>query len=153
MPSPCNKMEDTKQKSHRSRKKQAEPKADRKSRQRSLLQAMESLRTPKPSRSSPPFGRLDQFRHTLDVQTKKHSLLTHLRYTVAARSSTTQKTVHVDYELTAEASILSSTLETAGEEIILSNQYETAAKRSWRGHAIQYTWRHAPWSSHLAFRW
>ena len=54
------------------------------------------------------------------------SLLTHLRDTIAAQSSTAQKTV--DYEITAEASILPSTLETGGEEIIRSDTLETAAQ-------------------------
>ena len=54
------------------------------------------------------------------------SLLTHLRDTVAARSSSAQKPV--DYKMTAEASILPSTHETGGEEIIRSHTRETAAQ-------------------------
>ena len=53
-------------------------------------------------------------------------LLTHLRDTIAARSSTTQKPV--DYETTAEDIILPSTNETAAEDSLLHSPHETEAE-------------------------
>ena len=54
------------------------------------------------------------------------SLLTHLRDTIAARSSTTQKPV--DYEIRAEDNNLPSSHETAAEDSILHSSQETAAE-------------------------
>ena len=54
------------------------------------------------------------------------SLLTHLRDTIAARSSTTQKPV--DYEIGAEDNNLPSTHETAAEDSLLHSSHETAAE-------------------------
>ena len=54
------------------------------------------------------------------------SLLTHLRDTIAARSSTTQKPVI--YETAAEANNLPSTHETAAEDSWLHSSHETAAE-------------------------
>ena len=54
------------------------------------------------------------------------SLLTHLRDTIAARSSTAQKTVV--YEIGAEDSNLLSTHETAAESSLLHSSHETAAE-------------------------
>ena len=53
------------------------------------------------------------------------SLLTHLRDTIAARSSTAQKPV--DYEIGAEDNNLPSTHETAAEDSLLHSSHETAA--------------------------
>ena len=50
------------------------------------------------------------------------SLLTHLRDTLAARRSTTQKLV--DYEIAAEASILPSTHESAAKDVMLPSTHE-----------------------------
>ena len=54
------------------------------------------------------------------------SLLTHLRDTLAAQSSTTQKPVN--YETGAEDNNLPSTHETAAEDILLHSSHETAAE-------------------------
>ena len=54
------------------------------------------------------------------------SLLTHLRDTIAARSSTTQKPVN--YETGAEDNNLPSTHETAAEDSLLHSSHETAAE-------------------------
>ena len=54
------------------------------------------------------------------------SLLTHLRDTIAARSSTAQKPVI--YETAAEDNNLPSTHETAAEDSLLDSSHETAAK-------------------------
>ena len=54
------------------------------------------------------------------------SLLTHLRDTIAARSSTAQKPV--DYEIGAEDNNLPSTHETAAEDSLLHSSHETAAE-------------------------
>ena len=55
------------------------------------------------------------------------SLLTHLRGTIAARSSTTQKPM--DYGTAADDSNLSSTNETAAEDGLLHSPHETAAEQ------------------------
>ena len=57
------------------------------------------------------------------------SLLTHLRDTIAAWSSTAQKPV--DYETGAKDNILPSTHETAAEDSLLHSSHETAAQDSW----------------------
>ena len=54
------------------------------------------------------------------------SLLTHLRDTIAARSSTAQKPVN--YEIGAEDNNLPSTHETAAEDSVLHSSHETAAE-------------------------
>ena len=54
------------------------------------------------------------------------SLLTHLRDTIAARSSTAQK--QVDYEIGAEDSNLPSTHETEADDSLLYSSHETAAE-------------------------
>ena len=54
------------------------------------------------------------------------SLLTHLRDTIAAQSSTAQKTVN--YETGAEDNNLPSTHETAAEDSLLHSSHETAAE-------------------------
>ena len=54
------------------------------------------------------------------------SLLTHLRDTIAARSSTAQKPV--DYETAAKDNNLPSTHETAAEDSLLHSSHETAAE-------------------------
>ena len=54
------------------------------------------------------------------------SLLTHLRDTIAARSSTTQKPA--DYEIGAEDSNLPSTHEAEADDSVLHSSHETAAK-------------------------
>ena len=54
------------------------------------------------------------------------SLLTHLRDTIAARRSTTQKPVY--YETGAEYNILPRTHETAAEDSVLHSPHETAAE-------------------------
>ena len=54
------------------------------------------------------------------------SLLTHLRDTIAARSSTEQKPV--DYEIGAEDNYLPTTHETASEDSLLHSSHETAAE-------------------------
>ena len=54
------------------------------------------------------------------------SLLTHLRDTIAARSSTTQKPV--DYETAAEDNVLPSTHKTEADDIVLHSSHETAAE-------------------------
>ena len=54
------------------------------------------------------------------------SLLTHLRETIAARSSTAQKPV--DYDTTAEDIIHPSTHETEAEDSVLHSSHETAAE-------------------------
>ena len=54
------------------------------------------------------------------------SLLTHLRDTIAARSSTTQKPVI--YETAAEANNLPSTHETEADDSLLHSSHETAAE-------------------------
>ena len=56
------------------------------------------------------------------------SLLTHLRDTIAARSSTAQKPV--DYEIGAEDNILPSTHETEAQDSVLHSSQETAAEDS-----------------------
>ena len=55
------------------------------------------------------------------------SLLTHLRNTIEARSSTAQKPV--DYEIGAEDNILPSTQETAVEDSLLHSSHETEAEQ------------------------
>ena len=54
------------------------------------------------------------------------SLLTHLRDTIAARSSIAQKPV--DYEIGAEDNVLPSTHKTAAEDSLLHSSHETAAE-------------------------